>query len=117
MHLGQSVVGSSSSATLTSSAQDAAVSDIEPRMKSTFRMGRRLLLFLHWVNLFFSVKKKDVEQSAADKVMLLNVSCLVNRLKQLRPQKVRSRSKRKEREDFRMFFSPLLPLFRRLERE
>ena len=58
MHLGQSVVGSSSSATLTSSAQDAAVSDIEPRMKSTFRMGRRLLLFLYWVNLFFSVKKK-----------------------------------------------------------
>ena len=58
MHLGQSVVGSSSSVTLASSAQDAAVSDIEPSMKSTFRMGRRLLLSLHWVNLFFSVKKK-----------------------------------------------------------
>ena len=99
MHLGQSVVGSSSSATLTSSAQDAAVSDIEPRMKSTFRRGRRLLPFFHWVNLFFfHRKKKDVEQSAADKVMLLDVFRLVNRLKQLRPQKVRSRSKRKERE-------------------
>ena len=95
MHLGQSVVGSSSSATLTSSAQDAAVSDIEPRMKSTFRRGRRLFIL---GESFFFCEKKDVEQSAADKVMLLNVFRLVNRLKQLRPQKVRSRSKRKERE-------------------
>ena len=104
MHLGQSVVGSSSSATLTSSAQDAVVSDIELSVKSTFRKGRRLLPFFHWF--FFSVKKKDVEQSAADKVMLLDVFRLVNRLKQLRPQKVRSRSKRKERERISGCFFP-----------